>query len=208
MTMKDPFASLKTMLARVDETPVRGGTILTEPGPTPGTPPSSPNTATGIGRVLTWLVNALGLLGQSIPTTLKNDFVRPTIDVFNNGWAFMIPDEIQFTGVAPGGGVAVATGRDTNVRQILDMSLNHTAGAGPVLANIYLINNQGLGNKIFLKSVSIAAATILGMADLLGGTRVLIPPGYQLSLDMPVLAGGDTLVWTVLTARLPTGSGL
>lgn len=204
----DLFASLRKLAPRVDETPVRAGTILTEPGVTPGTPPGTTATTNQIGRLLTWLVNALGLQQPTIPTLLKVDGVRPTIDTFNNGWAFMIPDEIQFTNVAPGGGVDVATTRDTNVRQILDMSLNHTGGAGPVTANIYLINTQGLANKIFLKSISIAAATIAGMADILGGTRVLIPPGYQLSMDPPVLAGGDTLVWTVLTARLPAGSGL
>lgn len=194
--------------SRLDETPVRGATILTPPGPPPGTPPGTPTTTSQIGRILTWLINALGLQQPTIPTVLKTDGVRPTIDTFNNGWAFMIPDEIAFTVNAPGGGVAVATGKDTNVRQILDMSLNHTAGAGPVTVDIYLINNTGLANKIYLVSVAIAAATKLGMADLLKGTRTLIPPGYQLSADMPALAGGDTLVWAVLTARLPPGSGI
>lgn len=202
----------------------------TAPSSRPGT--GAPMGSTLIGTALDWITKALKPYSQQPPNALDESAIIPSLDVLNQGWALatyasgaiafaqntlsslwnVIAKSASANAASFTGGDTVPfPQRGTFLARLIALDATHLGGAAPSNINIFLVPNAtlfGASPSVLIATASVAnAGGQVTASALLGSARdLLVPAGWDIEIQFPTTAAGESWVVHYAFACVPVGS--
>lgn len=221
------------MRRRLDETPVRRRSAVIDPEPSPGTPAGQQS---GDVRIATfppaWMPSSLGIAGA--PSMIGVRKIQSVLDVYNGGYGVAVVKGLNVTQgaataartvvvfdnsvglhVVPGAAgtlnVPVFSAGVACVARILGGHIVSSIIAAGSLVDLE-VSPGGIGPNWMLRRLALGASpyiadtvTWLGQIPERG---IFVPPGTQLTVDLPLTGAGEVVTVNLGVLFAPVGFGL